>query len=140
MALEVEQSVLTLSNGHHSLDAFSISSHLSLEGLVFLVFALDVGWIQVRLVSSHLDLLCDPGLYLIGITAELLKGVRLTEFGSFVNQGCLQGIPPNNEGFYLVFFKVLLGYYQANTIKYILYIPLCVKELAHQITLFLGMG
>ena len=67
--------------------------HLGLEGLVLLMFGLDVGRVLVVLLLGQLQLLQHPGLDLISIPGELLEGLMLTELGSLLNQSLLQLFP-----------------------------------------------
>ena len=76
---------LTLSDGHDGLYPLSISSDLGLKGLMFLMLALDVAWIEVRFIGSDLDLFWDPCFYFISISAELLQGVGFTKLGTLLN-------------------------------------------------------
>lgn len=55
---------------------------------------LDVGGILVGLVGGGLQLLADPGLDLIHVTAELLQGLRLAQLGALFNHLGLQPAPP----------------------------------------------
>ena len=60
-------------------DGVAVCRNLSLKGLVLLDLGLQVGWILVVLIAGGLQLLVDPGVELVGISAEVLVSTRVLE-------------------------------------------------------------
>ena len=58
---------------------------------------LDVGGVLVGLVGGRLQLLADPGLDLVHVTAELLQGLGLAQLGSLLDHLGLQAEPPEEQ-------------------------------------------
>ena len=58
-------------------DGVAVCGHLGLESLVLLDLGLQVGGILVVLIAGGLQLLVDPGVQLVGISAEILVSPRI---------------------------------------------------------------
>ena len=58
-------------------DGVAVCGHLGLESLVLLDLGLQVGGILVVLIAGGLQLLVDPGVQLVGISAEILVAPRI---------------------------------------------------------------
>ena len=60
-------------------DGVAVCGHLGLKSLVLLDLGLQVGWVLVVLIAGSLQLLVDPGVELVGISAEVLVPPRVLE-------------------------------------------------------------
>ena len=89
--------LLQLSPGlDHLVNAGFVGVQLLLKVLVFLNFALQVGWVQIAVISGDLQFLVDPPLGLVAVSLKLLELVGILEH-SLSDGALLQELRPSLE-------------------------------------------